>query len=641
VGQPLAWTWIDPPPEAEAIRLFVDRARAVEPGFTLTDRNVSAVEEICRRLDGIPLAIELAAARVAVLSPEQIAARLGDRFRLLTCGSRTGLPRYRTLRALIDWSHDLLDVQERRLVRRLGVFAGSWSLEAAESVCAGADLASEDVLDLLSGLVAKSLVLTCEQDDELRYRFLETLREYAAEKLREAGEEASLHERHCAWLLSLVERAEPELSGPHSVPWLDRLEHERENVRAALGWCIGNGKAEAGMRLAGALIKFWVVRGPYRPVRDTLADLLTLPAAQECSAPIQAARTKALLAAGRLAMRQGDRGEAGLIFQEALEISRKVGDRRSLGIAQFSIGHVARVQGDYPTARRHHAEAIQLFEALGDDHWLANTHHDLGLAAYFEGDLTTAREQYEASLDLSRRLGDELGIASVLNDLGEVALRRGELEEARALECASLALARRIDDKKVIAMSLAALAGLAVAQGRPTRALRLGAAATGLNEATGQRHSPAWHAMLERWLEPARRAMNAEACAAAQAAGRAMPLDEAIEYALRPDPSYDDAPVSITSASAARSCGVPAPVTSTQQAALQPASAATELTLREQEVAALVARGLTNSQIAAELVIAKGTATNHVKHILARLGLSSRAQIAAWAVDRGLVGRSC
>jgi DNA-binding NarL/FixJ family response regulator len=332
-----------------------------------------------------------------------------------------------------------------------------------------------------------------------------------------------------------------------------------------------------------------------------------------------------LLAAGRLAMRQDDRAVADGHFQEALAIGRQLDDQRSVAIATFSIGHLARVRGEYASARGHHAEAIRMFEALGDAHWLSNTHHDLGLAAYFEGDLATAREQYEATLALCEGLGDESGIASALNDLGEVAFSRGDLEEALRLESACLEMARRIDDKKLIAMTLGALAGVAAEQACPTRALRLGAAAIALNEASGQRHSPAWHSMLEQWLEPARRAVSVEVRAAAESVGRTMPLDEAINYALSPESASDGAP-----AASDRGAGAVA-----QPVVLHPARVG-ELTLREQEVAALIARGLTNRQIAAELVITEGTAANHVKHILARLTLDSRVQIAAWAIERGL-----
>jgi len=494
--------------------------------------------------------------------------------------------------------------------------------------------------------VAKSQVVTGEHGDEVRYGFLESIREYAAEKLREAGEEADLRERHGAWMLTLAERAERGLRGPQAVRWLDRLEHERENVRAALGWYVERGEPEIGLCLAAALTRFWMVRGPYQEIRRTLAELLMLPAGRERSARVQEARARGLLAAGRLAMRQDDRAVAECHFQEALEISRQLGDLRTLGIARFSIGHVARVRGDYAASRGYHTEAIQLFEALGDDHWQAKTHHTLGLAAYFEGDLPTAREHYEATLALYEGLGDQLGIASALNDLGELTFLQGELEKARALEGACLTLARRIDDKSLIAMALAVLAGIAVARGRPTQGLRLAAAATALNDATGQRRSPAWHAMLDRWLAPARRAMNPEACVAAEMAGRIMGLDEAIEYALGPDASYDSydatpAPV----AAVIRPIG-PAPSTSpasrtaARHSESHPSTTTFGLTLREQEVAVLVARGLTNRQIAAELVIAPGTASNHVKHILARLGLDSRVQIAAWAVEHGLTGRA-
>jgi predicted ATPase/DNA-binding CsgD family transcriptional regulator len=601
--------------QPEAVRLFVERAQAAQPTFALTGRNVSAVREICRRLDGIPLAVELAAARVPVLSPEQIAARLGDRFRLLTGGSRMALPRYRTLQALVDWSFDQLSEPERVLLRRLSIFAGGWTLEAAEAVCAGEGSAPDEILDLLSELVAKSLVLTGDHADDVRYRFLETLREYAAERLRDAGEEATLRERHRDWFLALAEQAEPQLRGSHSVQWLDRLERERGNLWAALGWCVERGEAEPGLRLAGALARFWLVRGPYRETRATLADLLTLPTAQERSTSIRSARAKALHAAGRLAMRQDDSAAAGTHLQEALTISRQLGDRRGVAIALFEVGHVARVRGDYSEARSRYEESHQVFEALGDNYWLAQAHHELGVAAYFQGDPATAREHYEASLALYKGLADEVGIVSALNDLGEAAFLQGEFEEARSLEAASLEMARRIDDKERIAMALAALAGLAAAQDRPTRALRLAAAATALNEATGQRNSPAWHAMFERWLEPARRALRAEACAAAQAEGMAMPLDEAIEYALASDDPATDEPA--------------------QQVAPSSRTAG-DLTPRELEVAALVARGLSNRQIADELVIAEGTAANHVKHILARLTLDSRVQIAAWAIEHGL-----
>jgi len=696
---PSALGMIERSAPSEAVQLFVERAQAAVPAFALTARNVSAIEKICQRLDGIPLAIELAAARVAVLSPDQIEARLDDRFRLLSGGSRTALPRYRTLRALIDWSHDLLDEQERTVLRRLAVFSGGWTLEAAESVCAGDGVEPDEILDLLSGLVAKSLVFTSEgPDDEVRYGFLEFLREYAVEKLRDAGEETALRERHCSWYLAFAEQAEPRLSGSQSELWLDCLERERENLRAVLAWCVDRGDAETGLRLSGALARFWLVRGPYRETRGTLTELLALPQAQATSASSLSARTKALFTVGRLDMRQDDSAAAESRYQEALTASRELGDRRGEAIALFSIGHVARVRGEYEAARRRFEESRQVFAALGDRYWLGQIDHELGVAAFYEGDLTAARALYEAALAAYKALGDEWGIVAALDDLGEVAFLEGDLAQARALLRGSLEMARRIGDRERIAMVLVALAGMAVVEGQPTRALRLASAATGLNDVAGLHRSPAWHVMVEQWLAPAYEAMSPDDVAAVQAAGQVMSLDDAVEYALSSDVPASDlaaadgstceavasaapvtapaapevqaiaAPIASTRAASGTAsgvgraashgagangsspgctpstCAVPNGVVPGRSVSARaerrepelPWRAVTELTQREQEVAALVARGMTNRQIANELVITEGTAANHVKHILARLVLDSRVQIATWAIEHGL-----
>jgi non-specific serine/threonine protein kinase len=560
------------------------------------------------------------------------------------------LPRHRTLRALIDWSHDLLDDEERTLLRRLTVFAGGWPLDAAEAVCAGEGLASDEILYVLSRLVAKCLVLTRVTGDETRYSFLESIREYAAEKLRGADEEVALRARHRDWFLAFAEQAEPELRKPHHRPLMDQLERDRENLRAALGWCIERGEAEVGLRLGGALARFWEVRGPHREVRGTLAALLTLPAAQERSAPMLAARGKALHAAGLQAMRQGDwiAGEA--LFQEALAISRQLGDRRGLAIATYMVGYATRFRGDYPEARRLYEESLQLFEALDDTYWRAETYRALGVTAYFQGELVEARTRYEASLALFSELGDEPGVVAALNELGELALLLGNLEASRSFESACLETACRIGDTERTAMALAVLAGVAAAQDRPRRALRLAASSMALNEATDQRNSPAWHALVERWLEPARRSLSAEACATELAAGRAMSVDAAVEQALAwhdaiddeprtPDPAYERAASAsdrvrdVERLGGTRAADGPKLRTAQRSRATHVTGLVTH---RELEVAALIARGLTNRQIAGELVIAEGTVANHVKSILARLGLDTRLQIAAWTIERGL-----
>jgi predicted ATPase/DNA-binding CsgD family transcriptional regulator len=618
------------PVEPEAIQLFVDRARAVMPAFSLTEHNIAAVAQICRRLDGLPLAIELAAARMAVLSPEQIGARLDDRFRLLTSGSRALPPRYRTLRALIDWSYDLLDASERILLGRLSVFAGGWTLEAAEAVCAGDGLVGEEILDLLSALAAKSLIQTEEQAEEVRYRFLESLREYAAERLRDAGEESPLRRRHRDWFLARAERVEPELLGPRSIWWMDRLESARDNLRAATGFCIERGDGEAGLRLVAALARFWQIRGPHLEIHDALVKLLALPAGHGHSASVQMTRLKALVAAGTLALRLGDQDTAETHYREVLELSRQLGDQRALAMALVSLGRVARTRGDHVATRRYDTEALSLFTAIGDELWVARTLHHLGVAAFYQGDLTTAREHYEASLAIFERLDDDLGIATLLEELGEVTYLQGDLVSATRLLRTALELAHRIDDKDRVAMAMAALAGVAAAQGPAERALRLGAAASVINTATGLSNSPAWHLNFKRWLEPARGLLDAESIAAAEAAGRSMTLEDAIEYALNGD---DDPPDESASDAAT---GTPTAIMVSPHVS----AAARLLTRRELEVVALVARGMTNRQIAEALAITEGTAANHIRHILNRLTLDSRVQVAAWAVENGLYQRA-
>jgi predicted ATPase/transcriptional regulator with XRE-family HTH domain len=306
----------------EAVQLFVERARTVQPTFTVTERNAAAVAQVCHRLDGIPLAIELAAARVKVLTVEQIAARLDDRFRLLTGGSRIALPRQQTLQAAIDWSYDLLSEPERRLWRRLSVFAGGWTLEAAEAVCAGAGLDAAEVLDRLTSLVDKSLVTVDAMAGEARYRLLETIRQYGREKLERSGEAAVIRRQHLEWHVGLAERAEPELTGPDQAVWLEKLEAEHDNLRAALEWSQVEAQGEQiGLRVAAALWRFWLVHGHLREGRRWLEGML---AGSPEAWP--AVRAKALYGAGALAEDQGDYAAARAFFAESLALRRELLD---------------------------------------------------------------------------------------------------------------------------------------------------------------------------------------------------------------------------------------------------------------------------------------------------------------------------
>ncbi len=485
----------------EAVQLFIDRGVAAKPGFGVTNENAPAVAQICWRLDGIPLAIELAAARTRALTAEQIADRLDDRFGLLTGGSRTALPRQRTLQAAIDWSYDLLSEKERLLLRRLSVFAGGWTLEAAEAVCADPDdsqaepsacgIEQYEVLDLLSQLVEKSMVATEEENGEMRYRLLETVRQYAGERLMESGEAERLRERHRDFFVAVAERAEPELEGPDQKSWLDRLETEHDNLRAALAWCKSAADgAEAGLRLAAALVWFWVGRGHWREARAHLADVL----AHEGAGEPTAARVKALNAAGHLAVLQGDHSAAWGLHEEALAISREHGYQEGVSSSLRGLGFVAWRRGDLSTTRalceealaisrecgsrlgiarslsvlampaeRHgdyarsralREEALAIYREVGDKSRMAHCLASVGWVALSGGDRSVARAHFEESLTIRRELGDRAGVAACLGGLGMVARRDGDYSAARPLYEESLAISRELGNKTGIAGSL-------------------------------------------------------------------------------------------------------------------------------------------------------------------------------------------
>ncbi len=429
--------------ECEAVRLFVDRAAAAQPAFSLSAANAASLVTVVRRLDGIPLAIELAAARVAVLSVEQIAARLDDRFRLLTGGSRTSLPRHQTLRAALDWSYQLLAAAERLVVQRLSVFVGGWTLEAAEAVCAGSGIEPLAVLDLLTQLVFKSLVLMDEQAGEVRYRFLETVRQYGLDKLLESGEGDTTRRRHLAFFLALAERTKPELTGPDQAVWLDRSETEHDNFRAALEWSLAAGDDESGMRLAGALARFWAVRGYISEGRERLSRVLSGTG----TAKQTAARAEALIGAGILALRQGEYSAARALFYGSLGIQRALGDKSGIAQTLNNLGLAARKQGDYAEARALHEESLAIRRELGYKLGIASALNNLGLVAGEQGDYAKADAFLCESLAMMRDLGYKMGVAIVLDSLGLVATAQGDYGRARSLSEESLARSRELGAK--------------------------------------------------------------------------------------------------------------------------------------------------------------------------------------------------
>jgi predicted ATPase len=554
IGRPLTLETVT---QYEAVQLFIDRAVTALPTFTVTNERVPAMTQVCRRLDGIPLAIELAAAQVRVLPVEQIATRLEDRFRLLTGGSRTALPRHQTLRALVDWSHDLLTEPQRLLLQRLSVFSGGWTLAAAEAVCGEGEVLPFDVLELLTGLVDKSLVVYEERGSDARYRYPETIRQYSWDRLFESGEAARVRERHRDFFLRLAEEAEPELRGPEQGEWLDRLEVEHDNLRAALEGCQAEEAGSASprtrdtspgaaaprrpsrgtggteLRLAGALGWFWVKRGYYSEGRQRLEEALS----RGSEAP---ARVKALHAAGVLAQHQGSYVEASdTFFAEALALARATGDKGGAAFSLFGLG-MSVTLGMFATASRQDGErAMALAEqsvALARetaDRWLiAPPLMSLGFLAEFRGDIARATALFDEMVVLCRDVGDVWLLATALAHLARMSDYQGDYERATALYKEGLALNPRLEIKRGILWCLTGLAEVEASQQQGERAARLWGAAEALREATHDPIEAFWHASHDGNAAAARAALGDEAFAAAWAEGRAMPLKQAITFAL-------------------------------------------------------------------------------------------------------------
>ena len=448
--------------ESEAVQLFVERARAVSPKFVVNDENARAIAQVCRRLDGIPLAIELAAARVKTLTGQQISGRLDDRFRLLTGGSRTALPRHQTLRAAIDWSHDLLTEPERALLRRLSVFVAGCTLEAAEAVCAGDGIDKHDVLDLITQLVDKSLLLAEERGSVAWYRSLETIRQYALDKLLDSGAAERVRAGHFQFYLQLAEQAEPQLRGAEQAVWLERLDLEHDNLRAALGWSQASAQAaESGLRLAVALWWFWWVRSYFAEGRHWLE----LSLERNSGAPAKL-RAEALNGAGALANGQADHAATRNYYEQSLAIRRELGDKRGTAVSLNNLGLLAIDQCDYETARALLEEGLSIFRELPENkHAIAAFLSNLGLVAREQSDFARARTLFEKSLELRRGLGDQHGIAMSLYDLGIAAREQGRYTEARALLEEGLSVQRSLGDKRNATWSLIGLGDVAWSEG--------------------------------------------------------------------------------------------------------------------------------------------------------------------------------
>ena len=563
----------------EAVTLFIERARSVQPSWTVTDANAPAVAQVCWRLDGIPLAIELAAARVRSLSVGDINARLDNRFRLLTGGSRNVLPRQQTLQALIDWSYDLLSASEQVALCRLSVFTGGWTLEAAEAVCAGEDgadgeIETWDVLDLLTGLVDKSLVSYEEgTSGPARYRLPETVREYARGHLRSAGGEAAVRARHRDEFLRLAARARPEMQGPGQQAWLDRLEEEHDNFRAALDWCREDPDgARPGLQLAADLFFLWWIRGYFAEGRSRYAAALAHPGAQEQTAT----RARALARAGSLLSIHGDAAAARPLFEEGLAIAQEVGDQKAEANLWCSLGDIA-TGGDLSAARAALERSLEIHRRLGNRPGVAHAALLLGNVAFSEGDRPAAQTLYQESLTLNRTLGNpqkighalwclarsEIGqgdhasvrtlleecialshrmkdpwsLSAALALAGAAALQATEYAEARPLLAEHLRLVGQMGMRRSAPWPLRCLGRLAVERQEWARAARLLGAADGLESVPGEGADQAFRLSPEeaQAVTAARQALGVEAYTAAWAEGRAMTLDQVISFALTPE----------------------------------------------------------------------------------------------------------
>jgi predicted ATPase/class 3 adenylate cyclase/DNA-binding CsgD family transcriptional regulator len=639
--------WTDPVAavgRCEAIQLFVERASAVKVDFRLDGENAEAVATICRRLDGLPLAIELAAARIRLLPPRAMLARLVGRagmapeagaagqgvsgqgaapvaqaspLQFLTGGVRDLPARQRTLRDTIAWSYDLLEPSERALFRRLAVFVGGCRLEAADAAAGAAEAgdrrwapAPDEVYDGVESLLAKNLLRRIDAGgDEPRFTMLETIREYGLEQLAQTGELKALRRWHAGYYLALAEQAEPLLHGAEQLAWLDRLEAEHDNFRAALEWSLAEERGGTiALRLSGALAWFWEPRSYISEGRHWLARALGQASDRS------AARMKALYGAGFLAHWQRDSATARALLEESLAIARELGDRWTVGWVLYLLGRVAYFGGDAATARALGEQCHAVAREVGDRWLIAFGPHLLGLAAHIEADYPTARRHYEESLALRREIGFEQGIGILNCLLGMVAFREGDYAGALTYYRESLLSFHALGARNTMTSVLAGLSSLAAAQRGWERAARLAGATATVSENVHVLPIPLAESVLAEAIDRARGALGEAGYQAAWAEGRGLSLDEAIDEGLAVEVR-------------------PAPESASMPGASGPPDG---LSPRELAVLRLIAAGRTSKEIAEELVVSVPTVERHITHLYTKIDVRSRAEATAYAVKHDL-----
>ena len=679
-------------PDYAAIALFVQRARQARPDFALTAETAPTVAAICHRLDGLPLAIELAAPRLTLLSPAALLARLDNRLPMLTGGPRDLPERLRTMRDAIAWSHDLLAPAEQTLFRRLAVFVGGWTVEAAAEV-GGADDLGGDVLDLLASLTDKNLVRRTAEGDEPRFGMLETIREYGLERLEASGETEAIRRRHAAWCLALAEAeqgggADP---GPRSAAWMDRVEADHDNLRAALAWARDRGEAELGLRLSAALWQFWWVRGygteggawleemlvrggdapptvraaavhgagnlaRYRGDYDRAVAWHTEDLALRRAIDDTRGTALALLCLGLEAFEQGDLAPSVPLLAESLPLFEAAGDAWGAGYQRQFLGLIAHLQGDYERAADLYRKSFSLFRDLGAAGEAAEALLALGWVAHDRGELDRAAAQYEEALGVFREVGDKANTASVLHSIGKLALRRGDGDGATARFEEGLALFQRVDNRRGLAHTLHGLASVARGRDDHRRAAALYQESLGIFH--GLRDKVGAIECLDGLAAVLLDVGDAEG--AARLAGSAAALRGAIGVVL-PPADRTDHERAVTAArralgeadfgaawEAGRALGLEQAVAEALAVALPAADASTAarvppqaetgggLSPRELEVLRLIVDGRRDREIAEALFISRRTVGAHVTSILNKLGVPSRSAAGALAVRRGL-----
>ncbi|WP_169949777.1 LuxR C-terminal-related transcriptional regulator [Microbispora sp. H11081] len=592
-----------PPGESDAVRLFAERAAAVVPEFEVTGENEEVVAEICRRLDGVPLAIEMAAVRLRALSARQVLERLDDRFRLLTGGSRAALPRQRTLRALFEWSYELCTEQERLLWQRVSVFAGGLDLEAAEHVCAGDGIAPEEVLEIVAGLVDKSVLLRRECHGMVRYGLLDTVQQFGRELLAASGDEATLHRRHRDYYRKITSRAWAELFGAGQQAWVQRLRREHANLRKALDWSLREpGEAETGLAMTAELLYHW--SGYHLSEGSGWFDR-SLAAAKKPGE----ARAHALWAGAWMALLQDDHATACARLEEAAEIAGRLGLRVTLGYIAFLTGMTAVCAGDLETGMRGYEEAAAAHRAIGNPIGMALALNRLSMANAFLG-RPVARDLGEECVALCDLYGEGWHRAYALLALAIDAWRRGDMRAAREMSDESLRYVTTAGDQIGMGINLELHAWLAAAEREYERAARLLGAVRTSWQAAGSRLGEFRYMSVchDECAAATSEALGERGFRAETGRGAALTREEALAYAMRER--------------------APAREATPHEGRIAP------LTRRETEIARLVAEGLSNKDIAGRLTISQRTAEGHIEHILDKLGFKSRAQVAAWIMEQ-------